>query len=294
MTAKLLEGKELSEKVMGELKKEVEDIRKRHNEVPKLVSITVGDEAPSEIYRKMQERAAADLGIEYESINYHGSVKEDEIIYALKQLNRSHDVNGIIVEKPLPKSIDIGKVVAHIFPHKDAEGIHADNLGLLVLKHEHVAPCTAMAAMELLESTGINLHGAEVCIIGNSKIVGRPLALLLTEKMATITVCTVATSDRGLLEGHVKRAEVLIVAVGKPNLIPGDWIKEGSTVIDIGINAFQGKIVGDVDLEGAKKRAAFVTPVPGGIGPLTVTMLMKNLIACYRWQRGDYKPFGKG
>ena len=172
-----------------------------------------------------------------------------------------------------------------ITPEKDIEGVHPYNLGQLVLKKNIFVPCTAQAVMELVESTGMNLYGAEVVIVGSGKVVGRPLSLIFMERMATTTICNIATSERNLLEDHVKKAEVLIVAVGRPGVIPGEWIRGGSIVIDVGINRVNDKIVGDVDFEGARMKASYITPVPGGVGPLTVAILMRNVLTAYKIQR---------
>jgi methylenetetrahydrofolate dehydrogenase (NADP+)/methenyltetrahydrofolate cyclohydrolase len=165
-----------------------------------------------------------------------------------------------------------------IAPEKDAEGMHPENLGKVLLGSFSVAPCTAQAALTLIESTAINLYGKEAVIVGHSEIVGKPLSMLLLNKFATTMVCHIATGERGVLPEHVKRAEILVVAVGKAGLIKGEWIKEGAIVIDVGINRVGEKIVGDVEFEKAFERAAFITPVPGGVGPLTVTMLMRNVV----------------
>ena len=171
-----------------------------------------------------------------------------------------------------------------ITPEKDIEGVHPYNLGQLVLKKNIFVPCTAQAVMELVESTAMNLYGAEVVIVGAGKVVGRPLSLLFLEKMATTTICNIATSERNLLEGHVRKAEILVVAVGMAGVIPGEWIRGGSIVIDVG-NRVNDKIVGDVDFEGARMKASYITPVPGGVGPLTVAILMRNVLTAYKIQR---------
>ena len=181
---------------------------------------------------------------------------------------------------PLPLHIDYKKTSEHIAPAKDAEGMHPLNMGRIVFGKSKVLPCTASAVMELVNSVGVNLSGKEVVIVGHSEIVGKPLSLLFLDKLATVTVCHIGTSKAGKLEEHVKRAEILVVAVGKAGLIKGGWIKEGAIVVDVGINRVEDKIVGDVEFEEAEKRAAWITPVPGGVGPLTVVMLMRNLVEC--------------
>jgi methylenetetrahydrofolate dehydrogenase (NADP+)/methenyltetrahydrofolate cyclohydrolase len=186
---------------------------------------------------------------------------------------------------PLPRHIDYKTVLLHICPSKDVEGMHPENLGKIILDKARVLPCTAAAVMELLSTTGVNLYGKEVVVVGHSEIVGKPLSLLLLNKFATTTVCHIATSDAGKLVEHVNSAEILIVAVGRANLIRGEWIKEGAIVIDVGINRVDDKIVGDVEFATAFDRAAQITPVPGGVGPLTTTILMRNLIEATKLQK---------
>ena len=185
---------------------------------------------------------------------------------------------------PLPAQIDYKKISQFIAPEKDIEGMHPANIGKIVFGKAKVLPCTAAAVMELLNSCCPDIYGKEVVVVGHSEIVGKPLALLLLEKFATVTVCHIGTSKAGKLEEHVKKAEILIVAVGKAGLIKGDWVKEGAIVIDVGINRVGDKIVGDVEFDGASQRACCITPVPGGVGPLTVTMLMRNLVEAAKIQ----------
>jgi methylenetetrahydrofolate dehydrogenase (NADP+)/methenyltetrahydrofolate cyclohydrolase len=186
-------------------------------------------------------------------------------------------VHGIIIQTPLPASMNFKEIIAMVAPEKDAEGMHPENLGKIVLGISGVKPCTAEACMEILRHYDIKLYGKEVVVVGHSAIVGKPLSLMLMNQLATTTVCHIATSETNHLISHVERADILIVAVGKPNLIKGDWIKEGAVVIDVGINRVGDFISGDVAFEAAEKRAYAITPVPGGVGPLTVIMLMKNM-----------------
>ena len=186
---------------------------------------------------------------------------------------------------PLPSQIDYKKISQFVRPEKDVEGMHPANIGKIVFGKATILPCTPAAVMELLKETGADLYGKEVVIVGHSEIVGKPLALLLLDKFATVTVAHIGTSKAGKLEEHVRRAEVLIVAVGKAGIIKGEWIKEGAIVIDVGINRVGDKIVGDVEFETAEKRASYITPVPGGVGPLTVTMLMRNLVQAPKLQQ---------
>jgi len=218
------------------------------------------------------------LGIEYQFSKLAQETSESQLIEFIQKLNVDKSVNGIIVQMPLPAQIDYKKISQFILPEKDIEGMHPQNIGKILFGKPKLIPCTANAAMELINATGVDLYGKEVVVVGHSEIVGKPLSILLLDKFATVTVCHIGTSKAGKLEEHVRKAEVLIVAVGKAGLIKGEWIKEGAIVIDVGINRIGDKFVGDVEFEEAQKRASWITPVPGGVGPLTVTMLMRNLV----------------
>lgn len=279
--AKLLEGKPLAEKIKEEIKQQVSVLKAK----PVLASIMVGENAGAASYVKSQAKAAQDLGIEYRLQTLPQETTESALIDFIRKLNLDRSVNGIIIQMPLPPAIDYKKISQFIAPEKDIEGIHPQNIGKVLFGKAKIVPCTAASAWELINSSGIDLYGKEVVIVGHSEIVGKPLALLLLDKFATVTVAHIGTSKAGKLEEHVKRAEVLVVAVGRAGLIKGEWIKEGAVVIDVGINRVADKIVGDVEFEGAQKRAAFITPVPGGVGPLTVTMLMRNLVEAAKSQQ---------
>lgn len=283
----LLEGKKIAAKIKEELLVDIAAIKGEHGRVPKLCSVVVGHNSAALLYAKAQKRAAEGVGIAYDLYELPETITQIELNEKILALNADHTVTGIIVQMPLPEHLNPGQVFDRMNPKKDVEGVHADNLGLLVLRKEKMPPCTAQAAIELIESTGVDLYGAEVTIVGSSRIVGRPIALLLLEKMATTTVAHIGTHDTGNLEAHVRRADVLVVAVGRPHTIPGEWVKEGAVVIDIGINRVGDMVVGDVDFQEAHKRAAYITPVPGGVGPLTVYILMRNVIRAFKWQQGE-------
>jgi methylenetetrahydrofolate dehydrogenase (NADP+)/methenyltetrahydrofolate cyclohydrolase len=279
--AKLLEGKPLSEKIKEEIKQQVSSLKKK----PVLASIQVGDNPGAEAYAKSQKKTAEGLGIEYQFHKLSQDTTEASLIEFIQKLNSEKSINGIIIQMPLPGQIDYKKISQFILPEKDAEGMHPANIGKIVFGKANILPCTPAAVMELLKEAGVDLYGKEVVIVGHSEIVGKPLALLLLEKFATVTVCHIGTSKAGKLEEHVMKAEVLIVAVGKAGLIKGELIKEGAIVIDVGINRVGDKIVGDVEFETAEKRASYITPVPGGVGPLTVTMLMRNVVEAAKLQQ---------
>jgi methylenetetrahydrofolate dehydrogenase (NADP+) / methenyltetrahydrofolate cyclohydrolase len=288
--AKLLEGKVIADRIKQGLISTVAGLK----QAPVLASIIVGDDPGAVAYVKTQAKIAASLGIIYQAHHLADGVSEDELVDFILKLNSDVSVNGIIIQVPLPQHIDYMKICGFILPNKDVEGMHPTNIGKMLFGRAplEVAPraaglltgrarivsCTANAVMELLNSTGIDLYGKEVVVVGHSEIVGKPLAMLLLEKLATVTICHIATSQAGKLKMHVENAQVLIVAVGQAGLIKGEWIKDGAIVIDVGINRLNGKIVGDVEFTEAAKRAAFITPVPGGVGPLTVAILMRNLV----------------
>jgi methylenetetrahydrofolate dehydrogenase (NADP+)/methenyltetrahydrofolate cyclohydrolase len=282
MPASLLKGKNISEQIKENLKQELDFLIRKKKRNPKLIAIQFGENQASLIYAKAQEKNCKMLGIDYELRKFPIDTKQEEIIALIKILNQDSEIDGIIIQEPLPPDFNRSKIISSINPSKDAEGMHPENLGKITLGAPLFLPCTPAAVMELLNRVINDFTGKEVVIVGHSAIVGKPLSLLLLDKLATVTVCHIGTSKVNKLEEHVRKAEVLIVAVGKANLIKGDWIKKSAIVIDVGINRVNGKIVGDVEFEKAEEKASYITPVPGGVGPLTVTMLMRNLIEAYK------------
>jgi len=279
--AQLLEGKIISERIKKQIKEEISKL----NLKPVLASIEVGENPAASVYIKAQRRLSEELGIDYQLHKLDSQISETSLIEFIQKINLDKAINGLILQMPLPKHIDYKKISQFIEPKKDVEGLHPENMGKIIFGKAKILPCTAQAVMELLKETQIDLYGKEVVIVGHSEIVGKPLSLLLLDKFATVTVCHIGTYDAGKLEEHVRQAEVLVVAVGKAGLIKGEWIKEEAIVIDVGINRVGDKIVGDVEFETASKRASFITPVPGGVGPLTTTMLMRNLVEAVKMQR---------
>jgi methylenetetrahydrofolate dehydrogenase (NADP+)/methenyltetrahydrofolate cyclohydrolase len=294
MAATLLEGQQLVSKIKEGLKKDI-DALKSKGLVPHLVAVQVGENAASRVYIKQQKKSCEEMGIEYELKELPDSTTEDEMLNFIDKLNQDDAVTGIILMMPLPQSIDARRIQVGISPDKDVEGMHPANMGRLVYGEMGLAPCTARAAVELLKSSGVELKGKEVVVVGHSEIVGKPIALMLLASQMespTPTVCHIATKD---LHFHTKRADIILVAVGKPGLIKADMVKDGVIVIDIGINRVpvtdengnpvlndkgkpKKKTVGDVDFEGIKEKASFITPVPGGVGPMTTTMLLYNTV----------------
>ncbi len=279
--AKLLEGKPLAEKIKEGIRQQAASLKSK----PVLASVMIGENAGAASYVKSQQKLAEALGIEYQLHKLSEDTLETHLIDFIRKLNANKSVHGIIIQMPLPRQIDYKKISQFILPEKDVEGMHPANIGKILFGKAKILPCTPAAVMELLNASGVDLYGKEVVVVGHSEIVGKPLALLLLEKFATVTVCHIGTSEAGKLEEHVKKAEVLIVAVGRAGLIKGEWVKDGALVIDVGINRVGDKIVGDVEFETAEKRAAYITPVPGGVGPLTVTMLMRNLVEAAKAQQ---------
>lgn len=286
MPANLLEGKFLAREIKEGLIKEVETLKASTGSTPTLATIQLGENPAGAVYLRSQIKVAEKLGIDFKLNKLDEKTSEKDLIAFINTLNSDKDVHGILVQMPLPNEINSKEISFHICPSKDVEGMHPENLGKIIFGKAKLAPCTAMAAFELIKSTKIDLYGKEAVIVGHSEIVGKPVSLLLVDKFATVTTCHIGTGERGNLPDHVKRAEILVVAVGKAGLVKGDWIKEGAVVIDVGINKVGDKLVGDVEFEEAAKRAAFITPVPGGVGPLTVTILMRNVVAAFKMQKG--------
>ena len=281
---KLLLGKPIAEKIQQEILAQMESFSKKGLEPPSLVSIRVGDEPASRWYVEQQKKLAEKLGIGFFEILPKDTRLPSQLMNQMRKASESR-THGIFLTLPLPEGFDSVQIFRVFNYQKDVEGVHPMNLGFLVMRKPRLVPSTALAAMALIESTGINFRGKRAVIVGQSPIVGRPIQLLLGDQRVTTTVCNTGTPEE-VLKKMVLKSDLVVACAGKPNLIRGEWIKEGSVVIDVGTTEVKGKLAGDVEFEEAKKRAAFITPVPGGIGPLTVTMLMKNLIVAYRWQKG--------
>lgn len=282
MSAKIIDGKKIADRIKTAVKRDIREIKNREKRTLKLACLRLGGDASSDIYINSQRRLAAELGIEYNLEKLPAGIKQAEAEKIIEELNRNDEVTGIIIQRPVPKQIDIKYLITGIAPHKDVEGLHPINMGRLTYGKWLVAPCTASACMTIIDSVGLGLRGKEVVIVGHSEIVGKPLSMMLLSKFATTTVCHIGTYEKGLLKDHVKRAQILIVSVGKSRLIKGSWIRDGAFVIDVGINRSRGKITGDVDFKEAVKRASYITPVPGGVGPVTSVILMKNLVALHK------------
>jgi len=286
VAAQPIDGKAVAKRVKEKLKKEIVELKEKHESSPLLLAVQVGENPASVAYLKSQKKGCEEVGINYQVQQLSQEVSEEELIQFIKEKNQDSKITGIILQMPLPEQIDAEKVQETIDPSKDVEGVNPQNMGLLMYGWPGLVPCTALAVMELIKSTGTSIKGKQVALVGHSSLVGKPLALLLLSSpfdSATTTVCHIATRD---LAVHTRRAEILIVAVGKPGLIKGDMIKEGAIVIDVGINRVEGKIVGDVVFEEAREKASLITPVPGGVGPVTTAMLLKNTVEAWKIQLG--------
>jgi methylenetetrahydrofolate dehydrogenase (NADP+)/methenyltetrahydrofolate cyclohydrolase len=281
---KLLDGKTVAQKVLGEVQAGVRELAARRGVTPTLAVVLVGDFAPSKIYIANKKKAADSVGIASRDHLYPEGLTQPELMPLLESLNADPAVHAILLQLPLPRGLDEDAAIAAISPEKDADGFHPLNLGRLLAGAPTVVPCTPAGCMEILDHYGAQLSGAEAVVIGRSRIVGKPLAQLLLARNATVTMCHTRTRD---LAAHTRRADVLCVAAGRPQMITGDMVKEGAWVIDVGMNRLEtGKLVGDVDFASVSPRVAAITPVPGGVGPMTIAMLLKNTLLAARHQLG--------
>lgn len=284
MSAEILDGKLLAQQIKVSLRNEIEQIKLKTGKIPKVVNVIIGDDHGSCAYAKSQIRVADEVGIDYSLLNYPQNISQDDFISEIKKLNDDKDINGIMIHRPVPSQINYKEIANILDDNKDLEGINVSNIGKMMLGETNIIPCTPASVMEHIKSTGINLRGKEAVIVGASQIVGKPLGLLLLREMATLTYCHIATSEAGMLDDHLKRADIVIVAVGKAGLVNGSQLKNGAIVVDVGINKSENGIVGDVDFESASKIASYITPVPGGVGPVTVVMLMRNGLEAFKQQ----------
>ena len=277
---KLINGKEISTKTKNMIKAEIEEIRKTGKRVPKLAVILVGDNQASQVYVRNKEKACAYVGMESLRINRDANFSEEDLLKLIDELNHDESVDGILVQLPLPKTIDEEKVLKAIAPEKDVDGFHPANIAKLFLNEEGFIPCTPYGMMVMLEEIGYDLDGKEVVVVGRSNIVGKPVALLALHHNATVTIAHSHTKN---LQEVTSRADVLIAAIGKAKFFTADYVKEGAVVLDVGMNSDEdGKLCGDVDFDDVKEKVSAITPVPGGVGPMTIAMLMKNTLLSYK------------
>jgi methylenetetrahydrofolate dehydrogenase (NADP+)/methenyltetrahydrofolate cyclohydrolase len=285
MTAQLIKGAEVAREIREELKKEIAELKAKHNVVPGLVTVLVGADPASQVYVGAKEKTSKELGIYSERYDLPEKTTQKELIALIDKLNKDPKINGILVQLPLPKHLNEEEVLYAIDPKKDVDGFHPVNVGKLMIGEPDYMPCTPAGIQQLLIRSGTQIEGAEVVVVGRSNIVGKPIANILLQKApganATVTICHTRTKDMAF---HTKRADILIVAAGKPKYITADMVKDGVVVIDVGVNEIgrtaEGKriLAGDVDFETVKEKAKAITPVPGGVGPMTITMLMMNTV----------------
>jgi len=279
MPAKVIDGKKVAEKFLNDINKKI----KQNKEKPGLAIVLVGKNPASEIYVNFKEKKAKEVGLYFKRFNLDKNVSQDGLLRIIDDLNQNRKIHGMIVQLPLPDQIDETLVVDSILPHKDADGFTPVNLGSLVNDDNRLVPATARACLELIKSTGQKIAGKNAVVVGRSTIVGKPTALLLLQENATVTVCHSKTKN---LKEHTKNADILVVACGKAKLIKKDMVKPGAIVIDVGINRIPNGLVGDVDFDGVKEVAGYITPVPGGVGPMTIAMLLDNTLKAMEIGKG--------
>ena len=275
MTAQLIDGKKIASDLLLDIKKEISDRENDGIRRPCLAVILIGDNPASEVYVRNKKIACEKVGIKSISMDLKNDVSEDEVLKLVNKLNNDPEVDGILVQSPLPKQVNEDLVIDAISPLKDVDGFHPTNIGLLAIKKPRLRSCTPYGVIKMLKTLNINLAGMRATVVGASNNVGRPMALELLLENCTVTICNSKTVD---LQTKVGQAELVVVAAGIKNIVMGEWIRQGAIVIDIGINRVDGKLVGDVEFSVAKEKASYITPVPGGVGPMTVATLMENTL----------------
>ena len=274
----IIDGKKIAAELREELKKKVVELKSTYNATPGLTVILVGEDAPSKIYVKNKEKFAKEVGMNSEVIRYPADLEEKVLLNKIKELNKNNKVSGILVQLPLPKHIDKRKVIETIDHEKDVDGFHPINVGNLSSGNESSIPCTPLGCILLLKKVEKNLSGKHAVVIGRSNLNGKPMTQLLLKENCTVTITHSKTKD---LKAECLRADIIIAAVGIPKLVKGDWVKKGAIVIDVGINKTDSGLVGDVDFDEVSKVAKAVTPVPGGVGPMTIACLLNNTVECF-------------
>tara|TARA_B100000945_G_C20418354_1_gene616370 strand:- start:1702 stop:2547 length:846 start_codon:yes stop_codon:yes gene_type:complete len=275
----LIDGKKIAAEIREELKKEVSQLKKKNNQAPGLTVILIGDLAPSQIYVRMKEKAANEVGLKSEIIKYANDVEEKTVLDKIDELNKDSLVSGILVQLPLPKHIDKKKVIEKISPSKDVDGFHPINVGNLSSGYDSTVPCTPLGCYLLIKKYEKNLSGKKAVVIGRSNLNGKPMTQLLLKENCTVTITHSKTKD---LRAECLEADIIVAAVGIPELVKADWIKKDAIVIDVGINKTEKGIVGDVAFDEVSKVAKALTPVPGGVGPMTIACLLKNTVECFK------------
>ena len=280
----IIDGKKASAALREELKEKVSKLKSTYNTVPGLTVILVGEDPPSKIYVKNKEKSAVEVGINSEVIHYPDNIEEKVVLDKIKELNKNDKVSGILVQLPLPKHIDKRKVIETVDPSKDVDGLHPVNVGNLTSGYDSTIPCTPLGCYLLIKNTEKNLNGKHAVIIGRSNLNGKPMTQLLLKENCTVTITHSKTKD---LKAECKRADIIVAAVGKPKLVKADWVKKDAIVIDVGINKTDSGLVGDVDFDEVSKIAKAITPVPGGVGPMTIACLLSNTVECFKKARSN-------
>ena len=275
----IIDGKKEAEIIRSEIKKEISDLKKKSGKTPSLTVILIGDFAPSLIYVKNKEKSAREVGIKSEIIRYPKNVSEKDILEKIEELNKKDEISGILVQLPLPSQISKEKIINAINPSKDVDGFNPINVGNLSSGYDSIVPCTPLGCLLLIKKIEPNLAGKHAVIIGRSNLNGKPMAQLLLKENCTVTIVHSKTND---LQNECLKADILVAAVGVPNLIKKDWVKKNAIVIDVGINKVGEKIVGDVNFDELKDNVKAITPVPGGVGPMTIACLLKNTLTCFK------------
>ena len=275
----IIDGKKESALLREKIKKEISLIKKKTNKIPGLSVILIGDFAPSQIYVKNKEKNSKEVGINSEVIRYPKEVTEQEVLVKIEELNNNENVSGILVQLPLPKQINKEKIINAIIPSKDVDGFHPINVGNLASGYKAIVPCTPLGCLLLIKKTEKNLLGKHAVILGRSNLNGKPMAQLLLKENCTVTIVHSKTKN---LKEECQKADILVAAVGVANLVKGDWVKKDSIIIDVGINKIGDKIVGDVQFDEVKDKVKAITPVPGGVGPMTIACLLKNTLECFK------------
>ncbi len=275
----LIDGKKEAALLREELKKEVSSLKAKYNKIPGLTVILIGEDAPSQIYVRNKEKSAKEVGLKSEVIKYPDTVEEKTVLNKIKELNNDGSVSGILVQLPLPKHIDKKKVIETILPSKDVDGFHPMNVGNLSSGYESSIPCTPLGCYLMIKKIEPNLNGKKAVVVGRSNLNGKPMTQLLLKENCTVTITHSRTKD---LKGECLKGDIIVAAVGIPELVKGDWVKKGAIVIDVGINKTEKGIVGDVAFDEVSKVAKALTPVPGGVGPMTIACLLKNTIECFK------------
>ncbi len=271
----IIDGKQIAKKLRASIAEQVAKLNRK----PGLAVILVGDDPASAVYVRNKDNACKEVGFYSEKINKPANITQAELLAEVERLNNDNKIDGILVQLPLPSHLDANQVIEAINPNKDVDGFHSENIGKLMQNKAYLRPCTPKGVMAMLATTGIDLVGKDCVVVGASNIVGRPMAMELLNARATVTICNSKTQD---LSSKVKQADIVVAAVGIPKMIKGDWIKEGVIVIDVGINRLDdGSLVGDVDFDSAQQKAAWITPVPGGVGPMTIATLLENTLTAY-------------